>query len=61
MHDNDQQPYVNPAYQAMYAGGEDSDSYAGLVYPPQMQNYQVVHPGHPRGCRLLSYISARTT
>ena len=60
MHDNDQQSYVNQQY-SMYAAEEDG-SYSGLVYPSQVQNYPVVHPGHPpRGCRLLSYISARTT
>ncbi|THH30625.1 hypothetical protein EUX98_g3553 [Antrodiella citrinella] len=58
MHDNDQQSYVAQPY-SMYSQEEDPN-YNGLAYP-QMQNYPVVHPNHPpRGCRLLSYISART-
>ncbi|KAH8094613.1 hypothetical protein BXZ70DRAFT_348846 [Cristinia sonorae] len=44
MHDNDQQSYVNQPY-SMYPQEEDN-SYQGIAYPPQMQNYPVMHPGH---------------
>ncbi|GBE77473.1 hypothetical protein SCP_0103480 [Sparassis crispa] len=46
VHDDQQQNFNVPAsYSAMYPS-EDDSSY-GLVYPPQMPSYQVVHPGPP--------------
>ncbi|KAI0931469.1 hypothetical protein AcW1_001137 [Taiwanofungus camphoratus] len=44
IHDDHTQNFV-PAPYPMY-GSEEDPSYS-LVYPPQMQSYQVVHPGPP--------------